>query len=76
MGQMKGSQAGTFSPKRLYNTNKKTEELQNFALGLIADCNDAEKTIAQLELSVLVFSSIHQYIYCLNYSNISFSNFN
>jgi hypothetical protein len=50
MGQIKGPQAGTFSPKCLYNTNKKTEELQNFALGLIADCNDAEKTIAKLEL--------------------------
>ncbi len=37
MGQMKGSQAGTFSPKNLYTTNKRTEELQNFALGLIAD---------------------------------------
>ncbi len=50
MGQMKGSQAGTFSPKRLYNTNKRTEELHNFTLGLIADCNDTEKTIAKLEL--------------------------
>jgi hypothetical protein len=50
MGQMKGPQAGTFSPKRLYNTNKKSEELQNFALGLIADSYDAEKTIAKLEL--------------------------
>jgi hypothetical protein len=50
MGQMKGPRAGTFSPKCLYNTNKKTEELQNFALGLIADCNDAEKTFAKLEL--------------------------
>jgi hypothetical protein len=28
MGQMKGPQAGTFSSKCLYNTNKKTEELQ------------------------------------------------
>jgi hypothetical protein len=50
MGQMKGPQAGTFSPKRLYNTNKRIKELQNFALGLIADYNDAEKTIAKLEL--------------------------
>ncbi len=49
MGQMKGPQAGTYSPKRLYNTNKKTKKLQNFTLGLIADCNDAEKTIAKLE---------------------------
>jgi hypothetical protein len=47
---MKGPQAGTFSPKHLYNTNKRTEELQNFALRLIADCNDTEKTIAKLEL--------------------------
>ena len=50
MGQMKGSQAGTSSPKRLFNTNKRTEELQNFALGFIADCNDAESSIAKLEL--------------------------
>ncbi len=50
IGQMKGPQAGSFSPKHLYNTNKKTKELQNFALGLIADCNDAEKTIEKLEL--------------------------
>jgi hypothetical protein len=49
IGQMKGPhQAGTFSAECLYNTNKRTEELQNFALGLIADCNDAEKTIAKL----------------------------
>ncbi len=45
MGQMKGSQAGTFSPKYLYNTNKRTKELQNFALGLFADYNDAEKLL-------------------------------
>ncbi len=63
MGQIKGPQAGTFSPKRLYNTNKRTEELQNFALGLIADCNDAEKSIEKLELEVLVFTSIHQFIF-------------
>jgi hypothetical protein len=50
MGQIKGPQAGKFSPKHLYNANKRTEELQHFALGLITDCNDAEKTIAKLEL--------------------------
>jgi hypothetical protein len=66
MGQIKGPQVGTFSPKRIYNTNKRTEELQNFALGLIADCNDAEKTIAKLELYFFVLSSIHQFTYCLN----------
>ncbi len=47
---MKDPQEGTFSPKRLYNTNKRTEELQIFAFGLIADYNDAETTIAKLEL--------------------------
>ncbi len=36
MGQMKDPQAGTFSPKGLYNTNKKTEELQNFCTWI--DC--------------------------------------
>jgi hypothetical protein len=41
MGQIKGSQAGIFCPKCQCNINKRTEELQNFALGLIADCNDA-----------------------------------
>ncbi len=50
MGQINGPKAGTYSPKCLYNNNKRTEELQNFALGLIADCNDAEKTIAKLLL--------------------------
>jgi hypothetical protein len=50
MGQMKGAQGGTFSPKHLYNTNKRTEEPQNFDLGLIADCYDTEKTVAKLEL--------------------------
>ncbi len=50
MGQRKGPQAGTFCPKRLYNINKSTEVLQNFALELIADCNDTEKTIEKLEL--------------------------
>jgi hypothetical protein len=50
MGQHKGPQAGTFCPKHLYNINKRTEELQFFSLGLVADCNDAEKTIAKFEL--------------------------
>jgi hypothetical protein len=50
MGQRKCPQGGTYCPKGLYNINKGTEELQNFALGLIADCNDAEKTVAKLKL--------------------------
>jgi hypothetical protein len=48
--QRKGPQARTCFPKCLYNNNMRTEKLQNFALGLIADCNDAEKTIKTLEL--------------------------
>ena len=50
MEQHKGPQSGTFFLKRLYNINKRIEELQNFALGFIADCNDTEKTIAKLKL--------------------------
>ncbi len=50
MEQCKGPLAGTFCPKHLYNINKRTEELQTFALGLIADDNDTEKTIAESEL--------------------------
>ncbi len=47
---MKGPQAGTFYPNHLYDTNKRTEEIQNFALRLITDCNDAEKLLQKLEL--------------------------
>ncbi len=50
MERSKVPQAGTFTPKPLYNMNQRTEDLQNFALGLISDSYDAEKTIARLEL--------------------------
>jgi hypothetical protein len=48
--QLKGPQAGSFTSKRLYNMNQSTEELQNFALGLLPDSNNAVKTIAKLEM--------------------------
>ncbi len=38
-------------PKRVYNMNKKTEELHDFAYGLLPDSNDVEKTLSKLERS-------------------------
>jgi hypothetical protein len=58
MEQRYGPQAGTFCPKRLYNMNQMTEELQNLALGLIPDSNDAEKTIAKNWNCKFVFSQL------------------
>jgi hypothetical protein len=49
MEQLKGPDAGTFMPKRVYNMNKKTEELHDFAYGLLPDSNDAKKTLSTLE---------------------------
>jgi hypothetical protein len=49
IGALKGKDAGRFIPKLIYDMNKKTEDLQNIALGLVPDCSDAEKTIAKLE---------------------------
>ncbi len=51
MEQLKGPEAGTFMPKRVYNMNKKTEELHDFAYGLLPDSNDAEKALSKLERS-------------------------
>jgi hypothetical protein len=51
MEQLKGPNAETFMPKSVYNMNKKTEELHDFAFGLLPDCNDAEKTLSKLERS-------------------------
>ncbi len=51
MEQLKGPEAGTFIPKRVYDMNKKTEELHDFAYGLLPDSNDAEKTLSKLEKS-------------------------
>ena len=49
MEQLKGSEAGTFVLKRVYNMNKKTEDLHDFAYGLLPDSNDVEKTLSKLE---------------------------
>jgi hypothetical protein len=51
MEQLKGPESGTFMPKRVCNMNKKTEELRDFAYGLLSDSNDAEKTLSKLERS-------------------------
>jgi hypothetical protein len=51
MEQLNGPDAGTFMPKRVFDMNKKTEELHGFAYGLLPDSNDAEKTLAKLEQS-------------------------
>jgi hypothetical protein len=51
MEQLKGPDAGTFMPKCVYNMSKKTEELHDFAYGLLPDSNDAEKTLSKLERS-------------------------
>jgi hypothetical protein len=51
MEQLKGPDAGTFMPKRVYDMNKKTEELHDFAYGLFPDSNYAEKTLSKLERS-------------------------
>ena len=49
MQSLKGPEAGTYLPKRMYDMNQKTEQLQDLALGLIPGCSDAQKTIAKLE---------------------------
>jgi len=40
---LKGPEAGTYLPKRFYDMNNKTEQLQDLALGLIPGCSDAKK---------------------------------
>ena len=49
MEQVKGPEAGTYHPKRAYDINQRTEDLKNFAIGLLPESNDAVKTIAKLE---------------------------
>jgi hypothetical protein len=51
MEQLKGPEAGTFMPKHIYDMNKKTEELHDFAYRLLPDSNDAEKTCSKLQRS-------------------------
>jgi hypothetical protein len=49
MEQVKGPEAGTYTPKRVYDINQSTEDLKNFALGLLPESNNAVKMIAKLE---------------------------
>ncbi len=49
MEQHKGPDAGTFMLKSVYDMNEKTEELHDFAYGLLPDSHDAEKTLSKLE---------------------------
>jgi hypothetical protein len=51
MEQLKGFDAGIFLPKRVYDINEKTEELHDFAYGLLPDNNDAKKTLAKFKQS-------------------------
>jgi hypothetical protein len=48
MQSLKGPESGTYLPKRIYDMNQKTEQLQDLALGLIPGCSDAVKTISKL----------------------------
>ncbi len=49
MKQVKGPEVGTYQPKRVYDINQRTDDLKNFAIGLLPKSNDAVKTIAELE---------------------------
>ena len=49
MQRLRGPESGAYLPKRIYNMNQKTEQLQDLALGLIPGCSDAVKTISKLE---------------------------
>jgi hypothetical protein len=49
MEQVKGPEAGIYHPKRFYDINQRTEDLNNFAICLLPKSNDAVKTIAKLE---------------------------
>ncbi len=51
MEQLKGPEAGTFTQKGVHDMNEKTEELHDFAHGLLPDSNDAEKTLSKLQRS-------------------------
>ena len=48
MQSLKGPESGTYLPKRIYEVNQKTEQLQDLALGLIPGCSDEVKTISKL----------------------------
>jgi len=41
MQSLKGPETGIYLPKRIYDMNQKTEQLQDLALGLIPGCSNA-----------------------------------
>jgi hypothetical protein len=49
MEQVKGPEAGAYTPKHVYDINQRTEDIKKFVLGLLPKINDAVKTIAKLE---------------------------
>ncbi len=58
MEQVKGPEAGTYHPKRVYEINQRTEDLKNFAIGFLPKSNDAVKTNAKLERWVTTFANL------------------
>ncbi len=73
MQTFKGPELGTYLPKRIYDMNQKTEQLQDLALGLIPGCSNAIKTITKLE--EWVFSYIRFILVFFIFSH-PFFNFN
>jgi hypothetical protein len=49
MEQVKGPEAGTYHPKRVYDIYQRTEDLKKNSLVLLPKSNDAVNTIAKLE---------------------------
>jgi hypothetical protein len=45
-------------PKHVYDINQRTEDLRNFAIGLLPKSNDAVKLIAKLEWRVTTFAHL------------------
>ena len=43
MEELRGPDAGTFTPKRIYDMNKKTEDLYDYLTGSLTESNGAEK---------------------------------
>jgi hypothetical protein len=66
MQSLKGPESGTYLPKRMYQMNQKTEQLQELALGLIPGCSVAKKTVAKLEELVHLCTLSFHHMFCLS----------
>ena len=76
MQSLKGPESGTYLPKRMYQMNQKTEQLQDLALGLIPGCSDAKKTVAKLEELVHLFTLFFTcHIFCLSQHSFIYISF-